>query len=398
MKFLFLNTDYADFLPWLYASHPGLEDRPYGEQLRARYDSLFGVADFYSSNLQTLGFEAHDLYANNECLQNAWIREHGSAVTASTRPLPRFQRVQQRLRGMAAHPPLSYLKPLLMPMLGPPDQRQPSWFYETLARQIQHYKPDVLVNQDMSGISSAFLGEMKPYVRLLVGQHAATRLNVDPGFACYDLTISSFPPTLEYFRKNGLSAELNRLGFESKVLSRLTTGAMSYDVTLIGSFHNVHSSRVAFMEDLCARLANPERLKIWAPTIDHLPVRSRIRQHYMGRAWGCQMYDILNRSKMTLNHHGDVPPYANNMRLYEATGVGTLLVTDWKVNLQDIFTPGKEVLAYRTPAECAELIQHYLGHDAEREAVARAGKKRTLHEHTFFHRMQELADVVRKYL
>jgi len=28
MKFLILNTDYPDFLRWLYAQHPGLEKQP----------------------------------------------------------------------------------------------------------------------------------------------------------------------------------------------------------------------------------------------------------------------------------------------------------------------------------------------------------------------------------
>ena len=110
------------------------------------------------------------------------------------------------------------------------------------------------------------------------------------------------------------------------------------------------------------------------------------------------MYQILRDSKVTLNHHGNIPPYANNCRLYEATGVGTLLITDWKVNLHEMFEPGKEVVAYRSPEECAELIQYYLEHDDEREAIARAGQQRTLREHTYYQRMQELVEIVRKYL
>ena len=90
--------------------------------------------------------------------------------------------------------------------------------------------------------------------------------------------------------------------------------------------------------------------------------------------------------------------YANNMRLFEATGVGTLLLTDWKANLAELFEPGREVIAYRTPDECAELIGYYLEHDAERDAVARAGQQRTLREHSYDQRMQELVDVVAPYL
>jgi spore maturation protein CgeB len=111
------------------------------------------------------------------------------------------------------------------------------------------------------------------------------------------------------------------------------------------------------------------------------------------------MYQILHASKMTLNHHiGIADPYANNMRLFEATGVGTLLITDWKVNLHDMFEAGKEVVAYRSAEECVELIRYYLEHGDEREAIARAGQRRTLREHTYYQRMQELADIVERYL
>jgi len=34
MKFLILNTDYPEFLRWLYVQHPGLENQPYEERMR----------------------------------------------------------------------------------------------------------------------------------------------------------------------------------------------------------------------------------------------------------------------------------------------------------------------------------------------------------------------------
>ena len=60
---------------------------------------------------------------------------------------------------------------------------------------------------------------------------------------------------------------------------------------------------------------------------------------------------VLRDSRITLNHHGNVPAFANNLRLYEATGVGTLLITDWKPDLHEVFEPGKEVVAYRSTGE-----------------------------------------------
>jgi spore maturation protein CgeB len=63
-----------------------------------------------------------------------------------------------------------------------------------------------------------------------------------------------------------------------------------------------------------------------------------------------------------------------------------------------MFEPGREVVAYRTPEECVEVIQYYLDHDNEREAIASAGQQRTLREHTHYHRMLELIDIVQKYM
>jgi spore maturation protein CgeB len=86
------------------------------------------------------------------------------------------------------------------------------------------------------------------------------------------------------------------------------------------------------------------------------------------------------------------------MRLYEATGVGTLLLTDKKDNLGELFEIGKEVLAYESPEEAAELISHYLNHPAEAAAIAHAGQARTLSEHSYAARMGELLPILKAHL
>jgi spore maturation protein CgeB len=113
-------------------------------------------------------------------------------------------------------------------------------------------------------------------------------------------------------------------------------------------------------------------------------------------AWGMDMYQILHDSVITLNHHiGVSQSYANNMRLYEATGVGTLLITDWKQNIPEIFEPGKEVVVYRNREECIEAIQYYLRNEAERKRIASMGQKRTLRDHTYDQRMKELLTILK---
>lgn len=392
MRFLILNTDYPEFLRWLYAGHPGLDQKPYEEQMRARAESLFGVADFYSSNLRRLGHEAHDIHANNEFMQKAWARENGIRFEEPTQSRQEWRRPLEQARRLAASAPLRYLKPLLRPALRALDGQR-AWFYDILAAQIRSYKPDVLINQVMDGIGNRFLWEMKPYVGLLVGQ-IASPLPRGEELTGYDLVISSLPNLIEYFRGLGLPSELSRFAFEPAVLPRLRHRGQEIPVSFVGSLSRAHRARVRFLEHLCSSLD----VRVWGSGVDELPQDSSVRSRYMGTAWGIGMYQILQASKMTLNHHiGIAESYANNMRLYEATGVGTLLITDWKVNLFEIFEPGQEVVAYRSPEECTEMIEYYLDHDGEREAVARAGQSRTLGEHTYYQRVQELVWIVARY-
>lgn len=389
-----LNADYPEYLTTFYSCHPGLKNKPYDEQIRVRNESLFGTVDFYSSNLRKLGVEAYDIYLNNEFMQKAWAREHLRGVHKTSRRRQRWRKIFQRAVTIAAKTPLRCLRSLVPARIR--SASQDSWYYDILAAQIREAKPDIVLNEAMNWLSSDFLREMKPQIRLLVGQHAATKLREENDYTVYDLIVSSFPPTLDWFRQKGIPAELNRLGFEPRVLSEIKLEERVFGVTFIGRFFaGIYDSRARFLELLCERI---EQVKVWGTGADELPVTSPIRRCYMGQAWGREMYQILRKSKITLNHHGDIAPYANNMRLYEATGTGTLLVTDWKENLHEMFEPGKEVVAYRTPEECVDLVKYYLDHDEESEVIAHAGQQRTLREHTYYERMQELMAIARNYL
>jgi hypothetical protein len=198
---------------------------------------------------------------------------------------------------------------------------------------------------------------------------------------------------VEFFRRKGIPAVLHRLGFDPEVVLPQAEQEHTYPVTFVGSLSAVHRSRIEWLEQLSALV--PE-LKIWGPGIDLLDGSSPLRRCHMGIVWGNEMYDVFASSRITLNHHGDVAPYANNCRLFEATGAGAMLLTDWKANLQDMFDVGREVAAYRTVEDCAQTIRHYLTHEDDRRAIARAGQARTLRDHTYRTRMQELVEIVHK--
>jgi hypothetical protein len=76
------------------------------------------------------------------------------------------------------------------------------------------------------------------------------------------------------------------------------------------------------------------------------------------------MYEILAHSQVTLNRQiVAAEGSANNMRLLEATGVGALLLTESRKNLNDLFAPGREVVAYEMAYDLVEKIRHYVQDD-----------------------------------
>jgi spore maturation protein CgeB len=104
---------------------------------------------------------------------------------------------------------------------------------------------------------------------------------------------------------------------------------------------------------------------------------------------------VLRRSRITLNSHIDLAGReAGNMRLFEATGVGAFLLTDFKDNLHTLFAPDREVAVWRSIDDCLSAIASASGDDDARADIARAGQARTLAQHTYRHRITEILGFV----
>jgi spore maturation protein CgeB len=105
------------------------------------------------------------------------------------------------------------------------------------------------------------------------------------------------------------------------------------------------------------------------------------------------MYRVLARSMIVVNRHiRAAKGYANNMPMFEATGVGALLITERSPNLGELLEPGREVLAYGCAEELIELIEYYLADPIELGRIAEAGHYRTLAAHDYRRRIGELAE------
>jgi hypothetical protein len=149
-----------------------------------------------------------------------------------------------------------------------------------------------------------------------------------------------------------------------------------YDVGFVGNQNLAHQAtpRSRRLRQIAGRYRTNDFFRFYPPeTIGHVYSQSRI---------------VFNNSLA-----GDV-----NMRVFEATASGALLVTDAVANgLEELFSIGRELITYADDAELWAKLDYYLSPgkgEAERAAVAAAGMRRAQAEHTYAHRAEKLLKVV----
>ena len=390
MRILVLNADYPRFLAWFYRGQGGLESTSYATQMAARNASLFGVADFYSKNFVALGHPAAEIHVNNPWLQTAWAREHGMEVEAPEPPGASGRKAAPAWLQRLVTP----LKPILRPLarkVGLSPKLDPQ--AETiLLAQIEEFRPDLVLNQDIFHVDTKLARRIKGVGNpILVGQVGLVPSRGED-WSVYDLMISQLASIVRSFRALGVRSEVCHLAFEPAILDALPAApAADIDVSFVGTVSADHRQRIALLMAVAERY----NLKLWGNLPQALPASSPLHRCFQGEVWGADMYQVLRRSRITLNSHIDLAGReAGNMRLFEATGVGTFLLTDHKDNLETLFELNREVVAWRSIDDCLRAIDHHLRDDQTRKAIARAGQAKTLAQHTYRHRAAEILGFV----
>jgi spore maturation protein CgeB len=405
MRILRIACRYRRYPELFYQRHPELGALSFAEQYRIVKDDCFAWADAWTRALTPLGHEVWEPMLYAEVMQRTWAREQGLPAESLS-------------------------------------------LHQIAIQQAKHFKPDVVWCSwwDWSTDALQELKRAAPSIRLLVVSVGGA-LPPDRLSPAVDLVLSCMPELVQELRAAGARAELLSHAFYTRVLELLPWKEPAKAVTFIGSISQwagMHGQREALLAELAKNLP----MVIYSPDfasyattsnvrtsarcflydLVHGPLGSRIPKAVLSRIplvrgiarwpvrprgryatvlgrimrpgiWGLEAYAGLQTSRLSLNFHPDLShTYASNMRLFEATGVKTCLVTDWKQNLKEFFEPDREVVAYSNTAECVEKLCYLLDHESERRAIAEAGQRRALREHTFEHRAPILDQIMRGYI
>lgn len=82
--------------------------------------------------------------------------------------------------------------------------------------------------------------------------------------------------------------------------------------------------------------------------------------------------------------------YALKLRDFDGPMSGSFYLTHANPDLDSLFQVGREIMTYNDQNSCVAQVVHFLAHEGEREAIARAGRSRALLEHTWEQRFRGL--------
>ena len=186
-------------------------------------------------------------------------------------------------------------------------------------------------------------------------------------------SITGDPRSVPKYRELGCKVIKSQLGFNHYYYKPQDLEKI-YDVTFVGIIKG-HSNREWVVKKIKDAGIN---IKCWGINLE------------VGRVSQEEMIKIFSQSKINLNpimcSRG--PRTQIKARNFEVPGCRGFLLSEYADGLEEYFEIGKEIACYTD--NFIEKIQYYLEHDKEREAIAEAGYKRAIKDHTYEQRFNTI--------
>lgn len=113
---------------------------------------------------------------------------------------------------------------------------------------------------------------------------------------------------------------------------------------------------------------------------------------YGGPVFGEDLTHAFNAAKVVLNLHQHSECFGVHQRVFDAAGCGAFQVSDDRPGLTEFFSPGKDLLTYRSPEELREILAACLPAKEDRERMGRRTMEKVRARHTYVHRIGEILD------
>ncbi|MFA6570065.1 MAG: glycosyltransferase [Bacteroidota bacterium] len=359
MRIFILWDYYSHYLNWFESNNPNISELTYKQHIELLLNDYYGTTVSIRDNLCLIGHDCEIFVGNYYNLQQKWLNENDEKLNAN-----------------------------------------PETKFEIVLKQIESFKPDVFYLSSMFDYYGSFLEKVSKITPNIFGWISCP-YNPNLNFNNIKSIITSSENFVEQFHNLGLNAVRLRPAFDKMIAEKVSDIKKTVDVSFIGGLSaRTHKFRIKLLEKLVKSGVN---LKVWGYGLEKKKFGifgNPLESCYQGEVWGMDMYRALASSRISLNFHIDVikgKREVGNMRMYEATGCGSMLLTDTGYNIRELFVPKKEIETYESYDEIIEKVLYYIQHNDEAESIAKAGQSACLERHSWEKRVVELESIFLKY-
>jgi spore maturation protein CgeB len=357
---------YPEYLHAFYKANKHLKYANYSTQLQAIQEDAFAWNGAWIDPFTQLGYSVEEVYPNAKYLQRVWSK-------------------------------------------GKQDLQ------DILLQQIQAFQPQVIFIDNVHLYNSSFIAKVKrllPTKPLFVGHVCSADFDTielqafdivltclkkfETDFRNRKINAYYFPHAFNTASGNGINVpQQKEMGvfFAGSVLA----GAHLHDYRHVLLQKVAHKYTLNFYSSLYHQKPKKSVLEKIQALLAKKVVSSELIDIVQPPLFGKALYQQLTNKLISLNiHAGIAGDEIANMRLFEATGLGSCLITDNKKNLSDFFLPDKEVVVFDSVEECIEKLEWLFDNPAKAAEIAIAGQKRTLTNHTFYNRAEYFKELMQK--
>ena len=255
---------------------------------------------------------------------------------------------------------------------------------QILFAQIEHHRTEVFYNLDPMRYDSAFVARLPGCVKKAICWRAAPSGNAD--LSKYDLVVGNFPSILDDWRSKGCRAAYFFPAHDPAMDAYAAARTDDFDLIFVGGFSRHHLKRsealrtVASIPGIRAQLyLEDSRLTRLANALPFMPgLRSfrhpdEIRAIRADPLYGRDAYAAFAKSRIVFNGAVDMAGEdRGNMRCFEATGCGALLLTDVG-RYPDGFVNGETMVTYSSTQEIPERVKTLIKDTSLSTSIAKAG-------------------------
>lgn len=360
LKVIQLESFYTNFLNQLYENDESLKEKSFQAQINFLLNTGFSAGQNFVPFLNPQTWEAHYIVLNNVWAQVRWANENDKTNVQS--------------------------------------------LSEILLHQINDIEPDVLFISDVPGFDFSLISKLKR--RPLIVAWLATVVNDQLPWHEIDVILSGISDVRQKILQLGAKSAEKFMSaapyyFQANRLHKESNKKIAFAGSFIPGIHDERARQI----DRISHHISDGTIDVYTANIFELSEGSRIQ--FYSPVYGNDLVNTYADYQIVLDARGNFDlskektlAETANMRIFEATRAGSLLITENSPNLSEYFEINQEIITYNDFDELKEKISYYSREENshERESIARRGRERTIKDHTIESRANWLEKILFKYL